>query len=147
MDSQQCWHLCPCCGCDHMHRVEYDEPIDEWQRFCLRCARKMGVDVVGTELRRTQMSDREKLIAALMNPETSTVVDFEASYKDLYVYGCDRAWAAACADKILAEGGTNRSLQIMNDVGLRNAQRKLNIEHRERIVAQQERSIAADAEQ
>jgi cobalamin-dependent methionine synthase I len=93
------------------------------------------------------MTEREQLIAALMNPETSTVVDFESSYKDLYVYGCDHERAARCADKILAEGGTNRSLQIMNDEVLRNGQRKLNIEHRERIHAQQERSIAAAVDQ
>jgi hypothetical protein len=92
------------------------------------------------------MSEREQLIAALMNPETSTVVDFEASYKDLFVYGCDRAHASSCADKIIAEGGTRRSLQIMSDEGLRSAQRKLNIEFRERKVAQQQRTHDAEVE-
>jgi hypothetical protein len=87
------------------------------------------------------MSEREELIAGLMNPETSPVVDFEASYKDLYVYGCDRAHASRLADRIIAEGGVKRSLQIMSDEVLRNGVRKLNIEQRQREVAQQEKSV------
>jgi hypothetical protein len=43
LDTQQCWHVCPECGCDHMHRVNYDEAIDEWKRFCLRCVRTSSI--------------------------------------------------------------------------------------------------------
>jgi hypothetical protein len=84
---------------------------------------------------------RETLIAGLMNPNLSPVVDFEKSYKDCYVYGCDRAWAERLADRILTEGSVKRSLQIMSDEGLRNNVRKLNIEQRLREVAQQNQSI------
>lgn len=84
---------------------------------------------------------REILIAGLMNPELSPVVDFEKSYKDAYVYGCDRAHATRLADRIIKEGGIKRSLQIMSDEGLRNNVRKLNIEQSLREVAQQNQSI------
>ena len=93
------------------------------------------------------MTEREQLIAALMNPETSSVVDFEASYKDLYVYGCDRDWASRLADKIIREGDVKRSLEIMNDEVPRNGVRKLNIEDRARIVAQEKRAHDAAIEQ
>jgi hypothetical protein len=83
---------------------------------------------------------RELLISGLMNPETSPVVDFERSYKDCYVYGCDRAHATKLADRILAEGGVKRSMQIMSDDALRANVRKLNIEQRLREVAQQTKS-------
>jgi len=76
------------------------------------------------------MSDRELLITGLMNPETSPVVDFEKSYKDLYVYGCDREHATKLADRIIKEGGVKRSMQIMTDDALRSNVRKLNIEQR-----------------
>jgi hypothetical protein len=83
---------------------------------------------------------RELLISGLMNPETSPVVDFERSYKDCYVYGCDRAHATKLADRILAEGGVKRSMQIMSDEALLNNVRKLNIEQRQREVAQFDKS-------
>src|ERR1700730_4680583 len=101
---QQCPHVCPCCGCDHSHWVVHNAHIDEWKRICSRCAATGKFDVVGYEIRRDQMSEREELIAGLMNPGTSPVIDFEASYKDLYVYGCDRAHASRLADRIIAEG-------------------------------------------
>jgi hypothetical protein len=144
---EECWHLCPRCGCDYFHLVPSTSDLDEWRRFCRRCVATGKVDAVGVEVRRNQMNEREQLIAALMNPETSSVVDFEASYKDLYVYGCDRAWASRIADRIIAEGDVKRSLEIMSDEVLRNGVRKLNIEHREREIAQLERAISAGQEQ
>jgi hypothetical protein len=83
---------------------------------------------------------REILIAGLMNPDLSPVVDFEKSYKDCYVYGCDRAHATRLADRIIAEGSVKRSMQIMSDDALRANVRKLNIEDRARKVAQQEKA-------
>src|SRR5580700_6538251 len=144
---EECWHLCPRCGCDYFHLVPSTSDLDEWRRFCRRCVATGKVDAVGVEVRRNQMNEREQLIAALMNPETSSVVDFEASYKDLYVYGCDRAWASRIADRIIAEGDVKRSLEIMSDEVLRNGVRKLNIDHREREIAQLERAISAGQEQ
>lgn len=93
------------------------------------------------------MSEREQLIKGLMDPEKSPVVDFEASYKDVFVYGCDRTHATKLADRIIAEGGVQRSLEIMSDEGLRNSVRKLNVEDHQRKFEQRQRAIAAEAEQ
>jgi len=54
------------------------------------------------------------------------------------VYGCDREHATKLADRILAEGGVKRSMQIMSDDALRASVRKLNIEQRLREHAQGE---------
>ena len=86
------------------------------------------------------LDQRSLLISGLMNPDLSPVVDFEKSYKDCYVYGCDREHATRLADRILAEGGLKRSMQIMSDDALRANVRKLNIEDRQRKVAQQEKA-------
>src|SRR5271170_467194 len=85
---------------------------------------------------------RDELIAGLMNPNISPVIDFEKSYKDLHVFGCDHMHASQLADRIIREDRVNRSLQIMNDTVLRDGQRAINVEFRERELAQLEKSQA-----
>jgi hypothetical protein len=87
---------------------------------------------------------RDRLIAALINPDTSTVVDFEKSYRNIYVYGCDRQHAESCADQIIAEGRADTALANMAHEGMRSGIRKLNIEQRELEIEQRERGAAAE---
>jgi hypothetical protein len=92
---------------------------------------------------------RETLIAGLMNPRLSPVIDFEKSSGEVFVYGCDRAHATRLADRIIKEGSIKRALTIMSDESLRNNVRKLNIEDRIRkvsqldAIAEQERALIA----
>jgi hypothetical protein len=110
--------------------------LDEWHRLCSRCAPKFRGDLM-SEI-------RDRLIAALINPETSTVVDFEKSYRGVFVYGCDRQHAERCADIIIKEGRAEQALENMSHEGMRNGIRKLNIEQREREVEQRERGAAEE---
>src|ERR1700677_3662926 len=82
---------------------------------------------------------RDQLIAALINPDTSPIVDFEKSYRGVYVYGCDKAWAEHCANRIIQEGRAEQSLKNFSDAGFLANIRKLNIEQRQVAIAQQKK--------